>query len=145
MDMECNIPEAIWQGKINNKRRCMYEILRWDLVAVPRDRYVLSQTWSCPTANKEAVQAAQETRHQTNSILRPITFARKSLSRVERRYSNIEREALGILHGLKKFCHYCFVREVRLITDHKWLVAIFKKDVATLSQRKQGVLFRIHQ
>ena len=41
------------------------------------------------------------------------------------RYSNIERGALGILHGLKKFHHYCFAREVLVITDHKQLVAIF--------------------
>ena len=32
-----------------------------------------------------------------------------------------------------------------IITDHKPLVAIFKKDVAMLSQRIQGILLRIHQ
>ena len=37
-----------------------------------------------------------------NSIVKPIVFASKSLSNVKRRYSNIEREALGILHRLKK-------------------------------------------
>ena len=36
-----------------------------------------------------------------NSILSPIAFASKSLTSVERRYSNIEREALGILNGLE--------------------------------------------
>ena len=36
-----------------------------------------------------------------NTILRPITFASKSLTSAVQRYSNIEREALGILHGLK--------------------------------------------
>ena len=36
-----------------------------------------------------------------NSILRPIAFARKSLSITEKRYSNIEREVPGTLHGLK--------------------------------------------
>ena len=43
-----------------------------------------------------------------NSLLRPITFGSKSLSNTEKRYSNIEREALDILHGLKKFHHYYF-------------------------------------
>ena len=71
-----------------------------------------------------------------NNILTPITFASKSLSGAEWRYTNIERDALGILHGLKKFCHYCFAREVSIITDHKPLVVIFKEDVATLSQKK---------
>ena len=77
-----------------------------------------------------------------NTILCPIMFASKSLIGAEHRYSNIEREALGILHGLKIFHHYCFAREVLIITDHKPLVAIFKKDMAMLSQ---CILPKIHQ
>ena len=68
------------------------------------------------------------------TILKPIIFSSKSLNDAEQQYSNIEREALDILHGLEKFHHYCFAREVSIITDHKPLVPIFKKDVATLSQ-----------
>ena len=49
------------------------------------------------------------------------------------------------MHGLERFHHYCFAREVSIITDHKPLVAIFKKDVATLSQQIQCILLRIHQ
>ena len=67
-----------------------------------------------------------------NTILCPIAFASKSLTGTEPKYSNIDKEALGILHDLEKFHHYCFGREVIVITDHKPLVAIFKKDVATL-------------
>ena len=55
------------------------------------------------------------------------------------------RETLGILHGLKKFHHYCFAREVYIITDHKLLIAILKKDVATLLQCIQCILLKIHQ
>ena len=72
-----------------------------------------------------------------NTILHPIAFASKSLIDTEHRHSNIERETPGILHGLKKFHHYCFVREVYVITDHKPLVSIFKKDMAMLSQQIQ--------
>ena len=80
-----------------------------------------------------------------NSILRPIAFVNKSLIRAEKRYSNIGREVLGILYGLETFCHYCFTREVSIITDHRPLVAIFKKDIATLPQGLQQILLRIHQ
>ena len=38
-----------------------------------------------------------------NTILHPITFVSKSLTGAEQRYSNIEHEVLGILHGLEKF------------------------------------------
>ena len=80
-----------------------------------------------------------------NSIIRATAFASMSLTGAEKRYSNIEREALGILYSLEKFHHYFSVREVSIITDHKPLTAIFKKDVTTLSQRLQQILLRIHQ
>ena len=47
-----------------------------------------------------------------NSILRLIAFANKSLSSADRRYNNIETEAFGIQHGIKKCHHYCSAREV---------------------------------
>ena len=56
-------------------------------------------------------------------------------------HRNIEREALSILHGLEKFHHYCFTHEVSVKTDHKQLVAIFKKDVLRL----QRILLHIIQ
>ena len=43
-----------------------------------------------------------------NITLCPIAFTSKGLTGVEQGYSNIECEALGILHGLEKFHHYCF-------------------------------------
>ena len=42
-----------------------------------------------------------------NIALCPIAFASKSLTGVGQRYSNIEQEALGILHELEKFHHLC--------------------------------------
>ena len=53
----------------------------------------LLQTQEGTTCQKDTVP--------DNTILHPIAFASKSLTGTEYRYSNIEREALGILHGLK--------------------------------------------
>ena len=45
----------------------------------------------------------------TNTILHPITFASKSLTGTDHRYSNIEREALGILNAqAQKFSSLLF-------------------------------------
>ena len=77
-----------------------------------------------------------------STILHPITFASKSLTDAECRYSNIKCEVLGILHDLEKFHHYCSGREVLFITDHKPLVSMFKIDIATLSQFIQGILLK---
>ena len=54
-----------------------------------------------------------------NTILHPIAFDSKSLTSAEYRYSNIEREVLGILHGLEKFDHYYSVGDINVFTDHK--------------------------
>ena len=78
-----------------------------------------------------------------NAILCPIAFASKSLSSVEWNYSSIEHEALEILHGLVKFHHYSFVREVCIITYQRPMV--MNKDVAMLSQQLQCILLQIHQ
>ena len=59
----------------------------------------LLQTWEGTTWQKDMVP--------DNTILHPIAFASKSLMDSEHSYSNIEREMLHILHGLKKFHHYC--------------------------------------
>ena len=66
-------------------------------------------------------------------------------SSAECQYSNIERQALGTLHGLEKFHHYCFACEVHVITDHEPLVAIMGRDVATLSHCSQFIVLPIHQ
>ena len=79
----------------------------------------LLQTQEGATCQKDTVP--------DNTVLHPIAFACKSLTGTEHRYSDIEREALGILHGLEKFHHYCFTREVHVITNHKPLVSIFKR------------------
>ena len=86
----------------------------------------LLQTWKGSACQKDTVP--------DNTILHSIAFASKNLMGLEHRYSKFERETLGILHGLTKFHHYCFVREVYVITNHIPLASIFKKDVAMLSQ-----------
>ena len=73
-----------------------------------------------------------------NSILRPIAFVSGSLLCAVKRYSNREKEALTrYTIWTERFHHYFIAREVSKFTDHKTLVTIFKKDVATPSQRLQ--------
>ena len=70
-----------------------------------------------------------------NSVtLHPIAFSSKILSGAKWHYSNIEWEVHRILHGLEKFHHYCFAKDVCVLNDYKPLVAIISKDVAMLSQ-----------
>ena len=64
---------------------------------------------------------------------------------MEWQYSNIEREVQYILYGLKKFCHYCFTRDVYAVTDHKPPVAMVSKDLVMLSQQLYCIMLFILQ
>ena len=61
-----------------------------------------------------------------HTILKPGAFVSKRLSSAKTWYSNMERELLGILHGLEKFYHYCFAIQLHVITDHKPPVLLYK-------------------
>ncbi|XP_062605742.1 uncharacterized protein K02A2.6-like [Saccostrea cucullata] len=80
-----------------------------------------------------------------NGEERPIAYASRSLSTYEKNYSQIEKEALGIIWGVKRFNTYVYGRSFRLITDHEPLISIFgpKKGIAntTAARLQRYALF----
>ncbi|XP_055338681.1 uncharacterized protein K02A2.6-like [Paramacrobiotus metropolitanus] len=56
---------------------------------------------------------------------RPIAHASKTLSPAEKNYGQIEKEALALVFGCRKFHQYIAGREFTLLTDHKPLLNVF--------------------
>ena len=75
----------------------------------------------------------------------PVVYASRALTETEKRYSNIERELLGIVFGLKRLHHYTFGSSITVETDHQPLISIWKKTIATSSPRLQRLLLRLAQ
>ena len=64
-----------------------------------------------------------------------ISYASKALSSVERRYSQIEREALAIAWGCHHFRMYLLGSHFKVMTDHKPLLSIFNSSTSQASAR----------
>ena len=62
-----------------------------------------------------------------NGEEQPITFASRMLSTTERNYSQLDKEALPIIVGVRKFHQYLSGRRFIIHTDHKPLMHLFEE------------------
>ena len=62
---------------------------------------------------------------QPDQSLRPVHFASKTLTKTEQSYSQIEKEALAVLWGCKRFHLYLYGTSFTFLTDHKPLEILY--------------------
>ena len=60
----------------------------------------------------------------SNTEEKPIAFASRSLATAEKNYSQLDKEALAVLFGVKKFHTYLYGRKFLIQTDHKPLTQL---------------------
>ena len=66
--------------------------------------------------------------------LRPFFYASKTLTATESNYSNTEHEMLGVVFPVLHFKYFTYGRQIHIITDHKPLITLFAKNLATILQ-----------
>ena len=75
----------------------------------------------------------------------PVAYASRSCTPTEKAYASIEREALSILFGCKRFHEYIYGRKFTVFNDHKPLQVIFKKQITECPPRIQRFLYQLQK
>ena len=75
-----------------------------------------------------------------DGVRRAVGFVSRTLSPVERRYSQTEREALGLVWACERFRQFLFGRHFTLVTDHKPLQAIYSPTSRPSARVERWVL-----
>lgn len=92
-------------------------------------------------ASKGALGAALFQMHGQD--WRPVAYASRVLTDSECRYSQIEKEALGIVYGCEKFHDFIYGRHITAETDHSPLISIAKKCIGDIPPRLQHLFLRL--
>ena len=59
---------------------------------------------------------------------RPIAYASRTLTPAEKKYSQLEREGLAIIFGVKKFHYYLYGKKFIIESDHQPLSYLFSES-----------------
>ena len=67
---------------------------------------------------------------------KPVAYALRSLTPVQVRYAQIEKELLSIVFGCERFHQYVYGKQIQVHTDHKPLLSIVNKQ--TIAEAPPG-------
>ena len=73
---------------------------------------------------------------------KPVMFASRALTGVEKNYQNLERECLAMIWGMEKFHYFLYGKHFTLETNQKPLVSIYRKNMVEISPRIQRLVVR---
>jgi RNase H-like domain found in reverse transcriptase len=77
---------------------------------------------------------------------KPVFFCSRTLSKAEKNYPILHREALAIVFSLEKYYKYVFGLSVTVYTDHKPLISILapkRGEPPVVATRLQRYIYRL--
>jgi hypothetical protein len=75
----------------------------------------------------------------------PVAFSSTTLTPTQRRYCQIEKELLAVQFGLLRFRQYVYGQHAVVETDHKPLVGLLDKPIASCSPRIQRMRLQLQR
>ncbi|UYV84182.1 hypothetical protein LAZ67_X001460, partial [Cordylochernes scorpioides] len=79
-----------------------------------------------------------------NGIWRPVAYSSRAMTPTEKRYTQIEKEALAITWACERFQDFLLGKRFRIETDHKPLIPLFStKELSSLTPRLQRFRMRM--
>lgn len=111
-----------WTDHHDQSFRAVKQLLTSDSVLVPFD-ISLPTILTCDASPYGVGAVLSQTRHNGQEV--SVAFASRTLTSAERNYAQIDKEALALVAGVKKFHHFLYGRKFTLITDHKPLLGLF--------------------
>ena len=81
-------------------------------------------------ASPYGVAAVLSHRYQNGSE-KPIAYASRTLTQAEKNYAQVDREALAVVYGVKKFHEYLYGQKFILVTDNRPVTHIFSPQKST--------------
>jgi hypothetical protein len=75
----------------------------------------------------------------------PVAFSSTSLTETQKRYCQIEKALLAVQFGLLRFKQYVYGQKVLIEADHKPLIGLLDKPIASCSPRIQRMRLQLQQ
>jgi hypothetical protein len=101
------------------------------------------ETFLFTDASPVGVSAILLQKSETNEEIKVIAYCSRSLTSTEQRYSQIERECLGILYGCEKNRLYLLGRSFTVFNDHKALIYLFENPRSKIPLRIERMALRL--
>ena len=96
---------------------------------------------------KEFVLQVESSKDGVGAVLmqdgRPVEYASRALTASERKWAQIEKEALAVSFGVQRFDQYTYGRRIVVENYHKPLETILRKPLSSASKRLQDIMMKL--